>query len=82
MSTAKTAAVAPAKKQSRVGKRPVELPKGVTAAIANGKIEIKGPKGSLSRPLVPGADVKIEGGAAGDVMDAAAYETYCEGRAH
>ena len=26
--------------------------------------------------------IKIEGGTAGDVMDAAAYEKYCEGRAH
>lgn len=26
--------------------------------------------------------VKVEGGAAGDVMDAAAYEKYCEERAH
>ena len=47
---------------SRVGKRPVELPKGVTAAIANGKIDIKGPKGQLSRVLPPNVDVKIEAG--------------------
>lgn len=26
--------------------------------------------------------IKIEGGTAGEVMDAAAYETYCEGRTH
>lgn len=26
--------------------------------------------------------IKIEGGAEGDVMDAAAYETYCAGREH
>lgn len=48
--------------QSRVGKRPVELPKGVTASIANGKIEVKGPKGTLSRPVPPNVDVKIDGG--------------------
>ena len=47
---------------SRVGKRPVELPKGVTAAIAQNKIEIKGPKGQLSRPLPPNVDVKIDAG--------------------
>jgi large subunit ribosomal protein L6 len=47
---------------SRVGKRPVELPKGVTAAIANNTIEIKGPKGQLSRLLPPNVDVKIDGG--------------------
>ncbi len=48
---------------SRVGKRPVELPKGVTAVLKDGAIEIKGPKGQLSRVLPPNVDVKIEGGA-------------------
>ncbi len=49
-------------RQSRVGKRPVELPKGVTATIANGKIDVKGPKGQLSRALPPNVEVKLEGG--------------------
>jgi large subunit ribosomal protein L6 len=48
-------------RQARIGKRPVALPKGVTAALANGTIEIKGPKGSSSRKLPPNVDVKIEG---------------------
>ncbi len=47
---------------SRVGKRPVELPKGVTASIAKNTIEIKGPKGNLSRILPPNVDVQIEAG--------------------
>lgn len=47
---------------SRVGKRPVELPKGVTASIAANKIDIKGPKGQLSRELPPNVDVKIDAG--------------------
>ncbi len=47
---------------SRVGKRPVELPKGVTATVTNGKIDIKGPKGQLSRVLPPNVDVKVEAG--------------------
>jgi large subunit ribosomal protein L6 len=47
---------------SRVGKRPVELPKGVTASIAKNSIEIKGPKGQLSRELPPNVDVKIDAG--------------------
>ena len=50
-------------KQSRVGKRPVELPKGVTAALKDGKIEIKGPKGTLNRVLPPNLDVKVDGAA-------------------
>jgi large subunit ribosomal protein L6 len=61
-----TKAAAPAEieglRLSRVGKRPVELPKGVTAAIAQNKIEIKGPKGNLSRPLPPNVDVQIDAG--------------------
>ena len=48
-------------KQSRVGKRPVELPKGVSATLKDGKIEIKGPKGTLNRVLPPSIDVKVEG---------------------
>lgn len=47
-------------RQSRVGKRPVELPKGTTFAINNGNIEIKGPKGTASRPLMPNVKVKVE----------------------
>jgi large subunit ribosomal protein L6 len=60
-STAATAADGQALRLSRVGKRPVELPKGVTAQLAKGKIDIKGPKGTLSRELPPNVDVKIEG---------------------
>jgi large subunit ribosomal protein L6 len=47
---------------SRVGKRPVELPKGVSATIANGKIDVKGPKGQLSLKIPPNVDVKVEAG--------------------
>src|ERR1700733_11927375 len=47
---------------SRTGKRPVALPKGVTAAVANGKIDVKGPKGQLSRELPPNVPVKGDGG--------------------
>ncbi len=48
-------------KQSRVGKRPVELPKGVTVAVKNDAIEVKGPKGALSRKLPPNVKVTVEG---------------------
>ncbi len=33
---------------SRIGKRPVNLAKGVTASIANGVLTVKGPKGLLT----------------------------------
>jgi len=48
-------------KTSRVGKRPVDLPKGVTAAISKGALDVKGPKGQLSRPLAPSVSIKVEG---------------------
>jgi large subunit ribosomal protein L6 len=48
-------------RQSRVGKRPVELPKGVTFTVTNNKIDVKGPKGTLSRQLTPNVKVKVEG---------------------
>ena len=48
-------------RQSRVGKRPVALPKGVTLSVTDGKIDVKGPKGNLSRALTPNVKVKVEG---------------------
>ncbi len=33
---------------SRIGKRPVPLPSGVTATAESGTLSVKGPKGSLS----------------------------------
>jgi len=50
-------------RQSRVGKRPVVLPKGVTISVANGKVDVKGPKGTLSRDLTPNVTVKLENSA-------------------
>ncbi len=46
---------------SRVGKKPVEIPKGVSADIAGDTIKIKGPKGLLERPMLPGIHVTVEG---------------------
>ena len=49
--------------QSRIGKRPIALPKNVSATVKDGSIELKGPKGTLSRALPPGVAAKVEGGA-------------------
>jgi large subunit ribosomal protein L6 len=50
-------------RQSRIGKRPIALPKGVTATVKGDRaIELKGPKGSLGRELPAGIKLKIEGG--------------------
>jgi large subunit ribosomal protein L6 len=39
---------------SRIGKKPVPIPKGVTVTLDGSKITVKGPKGELNRSL-PGA---------------------------
>ncbi len=36
---------------SRIGKKPVAIPSGVTATIDNGELSVKGPKGTLAMPL-------------------------------
>ncbi len=38
---------------SRIGKKPVAIPAGVTASMANGVITMKGPKGELTMATVP-----------------------------
>src|SRR5262249_17859755 len=35
--------------------------KGVQLTVANGKIDVKGPKGQASRPVPPNVDIKVEG---------------------
>ncbi|WP_437952163.1 50S ribosomal protein L6 [Sorangium sp. So ce296] len=50
-----------ATKTSRVGKRPIDLPKGVTATVNGRKIDVKGPKGQLSRAITDKVDIKLEG---------------------
>jgi large subunit ribosomal protein L6 len=47
---------------SRVGKRPVPLPKGVTAAVNDNVVSVKGPKGELKLTVVPEVSVKVENG--------------------
>jgi large subunit ribosomal protein L6 len=39
---------------SRIGKKPIALPKGVTVNIAGSTVEVKGPKGSLKQSVPPG----------------------------
>jgi large subunit ribosomal protein L6 len=48
-------------KTSRVGKRPIDLPKGVTAALKDRTIDVKGPKGQLARSITNQVDLKLEG---------------------
>ena len=46
---------------SRMGKRPVAIPGGVTVAIADSTVRVKGPKGELSVPVLAGTTVMVEG---------------------
>ena len=39
---------------SRIGKKPIALPKGVTVKVADGAVEVKGPKGQLRQLVPPG----------------------------
>ena len=47
---------------SRIGKRNVEVPKGVTVSITGDVITAKGPKGSLTLKRHPAVEVKQENG--------------------
>ncbi len=48
---------------SRIGKRAIPLPKGVTATVADGSVQIRGPKGTLSRQLATDVSVRQDAGA-------------------
>jgi large subunit ribosomal protein L6 len=45
---------------SRIGKKPVALPKGVTAAVNGKTVSVKGPKGELKVTLVAEVDAKVD----------------------
>jgi large subunit ribosomal protein L6 len=47
---------------SRIGKRPVAVPNGVTVTVNGNAISVKGPKGELSRKLHPDMQIKVEDG--------------------
>ncbi|MAS45059.1 MAG: 50S ribosomal protein L6 [Rhodobacteraceae bacterium] len=48
---------------SRIGKKPVELPNGVTATISGQTVEVKGPKGVRSFTATDDVDVILENNA-------------------
>ena len=45
---------------SRIGKKPVAIPNGVTVEVNGKAIEVKGPKGSLSYVHLPEVNVVVE----------------------
>lgn len=44
---------------SRIGKKPVPLPKGVTATVQGGSVAVKGPKGELKLRIVPELEAEV-----------------------
>ena len=46
---------------SRIGKKPVELPSGVSASLSGQTIEVKGPKGTLSFTATDDVTIALDG---------------------
>ena len=47
---------------SRVGKKPIAIPKGVDIHVAGGEVTVKGPKGSVVTPILAGISVEKKDG--------------------
>ncbi|MCH2108844.1 MAG: 50S ribosomal protein L6 [Polyangiaceae bacterium] len=48
-------------RQSRLGKRPIDLPKGVTVNISADVVDVQGPKGKVKRAIPTGVIAKKDG---------------------
>ena len=46
---------------SRIGKKPIDVPAGVTVTVDGRHVTVKGPRGTLSRSLPPIVAVKVDG---------------------
>ena len=47
---------------SRIGKKPIPLPKGVTVTVEGNTVKVKGPKGELQRTVHPELKIALENG--------------------
>ncbi len=47
---------------SRIGRKELEVPKGVEVKVAAGVVRVKGPKGELSKSIHPRISVQVEDG--------------------
>ncbi len=48
---------------SRVGRKPIPVPKGVQVQVGTDAIQVQGPKGKLTTPIPSGITFKVENGA-------------------
>lgn len=46
---------------SRIGKKPIPVPKGVTISVRPEAVEFKGPKGTLTQRIPPGIKFEVKG---------------------
>ncbi len=46
---------------SRIGKNPIPVPKGVDVNLAGGQISVKGPLGTVTRPMDPNVGIDRDG---------------------
>src|ERR1700747_3000932 len=47
---------------SRIGKKPIAVPKGVTVKVIDGAVEVQGPKGKLKQPFPSGINFELADG--------------------
>jgi large subunit ribosomal protein L6 len=47
---------------SRIGKKPIQIPKSVTVKVSDDTVEVQGPKGKLRQPIPPGVKFAQEDG--------------------
>ena len=46
---------------SRIGRKPIEIPAGVTVSVDNNLVTVKGPKGTLSQQIHPNMEISVDG---------------------
>lgn len=46
---------------SKIGKKPIVIPQGIDVSVSGGLISVKGPKGTIQKPLPEQVSVSIEG---------------------
>ena len=47
---------------SRIGKKPITIPKGVTVKMADGAVEVQGPKGKMRQAFPSGINFELSDG--------------------